>query len=465
MNRLVKKLEEAVGKNGVLTSPAELLVYEVDGSLAVKGRPDVVVLPRTTEELARVVEIAYEMGVPIVARGSGTSLSGGAVSIKGGIVVSTARMNKILEIDLANEVAVVQAGVVNDWINSALSRLGYQYPIDLAYQYVADPGSQKVSTIGGNVAHNSGGIKCFKYGVTVNQLRGLTVVIPPGEIRKLGGKEFDTPGYDIIGLVSGSEGTLAIVAEAVVRITPLYEATATILATFGDLKDAAKAVAAVIASGAMPVAMELMDKTAVEAVESGPYAAGLPRDAEAVLLVQVEGSPPGAAAEADKVAAVLKKAGATSVEVILDAEKAARVWAARRQAFGAMGYVGPNYVVEDGTIPRRKLAEALEIARTAAARRGLRVANVFHAGDGNLHPLILYDERKPGEREKAIEAGEEILQACVELGGTITGEHGVGYMKKKLLAKMYGDAELGLMRHIKTLFDPKWLLNPEKIFP
>ena len=461
----IKRLEEVVGRGGVLYREVDLLVYESDGTLALRGRADAVVFPRSVEEMAKVVELAYSHGVPIVGRGSGTSLSGGAVAVKGGIVISTARMNKIIEVDLANEVAVVQAGVINDWINAYLSRLGYQYPIDLGYQYMADPGSQRVSTIGGNIAHNSGGVKCFKYGVTVNQLRGLTVVIPPGEVRRIGGKEFEQPGYDLIGLVAGSEGTLALVAEAVVRITPLYEATLTILASFKDLYTAGRAVSAVIASGAMPVAMELMDKLAVEAVESGPYAAGLPRDAEAVLLIQVEGSPPGAAAEADKVAKVLREAGAAQVEIVDDPNRAARLWAARKQAFGAMGFVGPNYVVEDGTIPRKRLAEALAIARSAAAKRGLRVANVFHAGDGNLHPLILYDERKPGEREKAIEAGEEILEACVELGGTITGEHGVGYMKKRLLAKMYGEAEIGIMKAIKASFDPRGLLNPGKIFP
>ncbi|MEM1615054.1 MAG: FAD-linked oxidase C-terminal domain-containing protein [Pyrobaculum sp.] len=461
----VKKVKEVVGEEGVLHKEADVLVYEQDGTLAVRGRADVVVFPRDAEEMAKVVALAYDYGVPIVGRGSGTSLSGGAVPVKGGVVVSTARMNKILEVDLDNEMAVVQAGVINDWINVYLSRLGYQYPIDLGYAYMADPGSQRVSTIGGNVAHNSGGVKCFKYGVTVNQLRGLTVVIPPGEVRRIGGKAFETPGYDLIGLIAGSEGTLALVAEAVVRITPLYESTLTVLATFKDLATAGRAVSAVIASGAMPVAVELMDKLAIEAVESGPYAAGLPRDAEAVLLIQVEGSPPGAREEAEKVVRVLKEAGAHGVEIVEDPARAAKIWAARKQAFGAMGFVGPNYVVEDGTIPRKRLAEALLIAKNAAAKRGLRVANVFHAGDGNLHPLILYDERKPGERERAVEAGEEILEACVELGGTITGEHGVGYMKRRLLAKMYGEAELGLMKAVKAAFDPRELLNPGKIFP
>lgn len=465
LNDFVKKAREILGENGVLVDEVDLLVYEQDGTLALRGKADVVVFPRTTEEMAKVVELAYNYGVPIIGRGSGTSLSGGAVPVKGGVIVSTARMDKILEIDLDNEVAVVQAGVVNDWINSYLARMGYQYAIDLGFQYMADPGSQRVSTIGGNIAHNSGGVKCFKYGVTVNQIRGLTVVLPDGEVRKIGGKEFEQAGYDLIGLLTGSEGTLALVAEAVVKIVPTYEASATIVAKFDDLSAAGRAVSAVIASGAMPVAMELMDKLAVEAVESGPYAAGLPKDAEAILLIQVEGSPPGAKEEAAKVAEVLRRNGAVGVEVVEDQARAAKIWAARKQAFGAMGFVGPNYVVEDGTIPRKKLAEALMIARAAGAKRGLRVANVFHAGDGNLHPLILYDERKPGEREKAIEAGEEILEACVELGGTITGEHGVGYMKKKLLPKMYKKEEIELMKAIKAVFDPRGLMNPGKIFP
>ncbi|ABP50085.1 FAD-binding oxidoreductase [Pyrobaculum arsenaticum] len=460
-----KKAREILGEEGVLQEEVDLLVYEQDGTLALRGRADVVVFPRTTEEMAKVVELAYNYDIPIIGRGSGTSLSGGAVPVKGGVIVSTARMNKVLEIDLDNEVAVVQAGVVNDWINSYLARMGYQYAIDLGFQYMADPASQRISTIGGNIAHNSGGVKCFKYGVTVNQIRGLTVVLPTGEVRKIGGKEFEQAGYDLIGLLAGSEGTLALVAEAVLKIVPTYETSATILAKFDDLSVAGRAVSAVIASGAMPVAMELMDKLAVEAVESGPYAGGLPRDAEAILLIQVEGSPPGAKEEAAKVAEILRRNGAVGVEVVEDPARAAKLWAARKQAFGAMGFVGPNYVVEDGTIPRKKLAEALMIARAAGAKRGLRVANVFHAGDGNLHPLILYDERKPGEREKAIEAGEEILEACVELGGTITGEHGVGYMKKKLLHKMYKREEIELMKAIKAIFDPKGLMNPGKIFP
>ncbi|MEL9991455.1 MAG: FAD-linked oxidase C-terminal domain-containing protein [Thermoproteus sp.] len=465
VRRLAERLVDILGEKGVLRGGVDVLVYEQDGTLALRGRADLVAFPTNTEEMAKVVEAAYEYGVPIVGRGSGTSLSGGAMPAAGGLIISTARMNKILEIDLDNEVAVVQAGVINDWVNSYLSRMGYQYPIDLGFGYMADPGSQRVSTIGGNIAHNSGGVKCFKYGVTVNQVRGLVVVLPGGEVRRIGGKEFEQVGYDLLGLITGSEGTLALVAEATIRITPLYESNLTILATFNDLPAAGRAVSAVIASGAMPVAMELMDKLAVEAVESGPYAAGLPRDAEAILLIQVEGSPQGAKEEAAKVADVLKRAGAASVETIEDPARAAKVWAARKQAFGAMGFVGPNYVVEDGTIPRKKLAEALMIARNAGAKRGLRVANVFHAGDGNLHPLILYDERKPGEREKAIEAGEEILEACVELGGTITGEHGVGYMKKKLLPKMYSEVEIGIMKSIKSAFDPRGLMNPGKIFP
>ncbi|MEM4422710.1 FAD-linked oxidase C-terminal domain-containing protein [Pyrobaculum sp.] len=460
-----KKAREFLGEEGVLQEEVDLLVYEQDGTLALRGKADVVVFPRTVQEMAKVVELAYNYGIPIIGRGSGTSLSGGGVPVTGGVIVSTARMNKILEIDLENEVAVVQAGVINDWINAYLARMGYQYAIDLGFQYMADPGSQRVSTIGGNIAHNSGGVKCFKYGVTVNQLRGLTIVLPTGEVRRIGGKEFEQAGYDLIGLITGSEGTLALIAEAIVRMVPTYESSVTILAKFADLPTAGRAVSAVIASGAMPVAMELMDKLAVEAVESGPYAAGLPKDAEAVLLIQVEGSLPGAKEEASKVAEVLRRSGASGVEIVEDPPKAAKIWAARKQAFGAMGFVGPNYVVEDGTIPRKKLAEALMLARAAGAKRGLRVANVFHAGDGNLHPLILYDERKPGEREKAIEAGEEILEACVELGGTITGEHGVGYMKKKLLPKMYRREEIELMKAIKAVFDPKGLMNPGKIFP
>jgi glycolate oxidase len=426
--------------------------------------PSAVVFPGNTEEVAKVLRLAWIHRVPVVGRGSGTSLSGGALALNGGLLISMTRMNRIIEVSPEDEVAVVEAGVINSWVNDALSKLGLQYPVDPGYFYAPDPGSQRVSTIGGNVNHNSGGVKCFKYGVTVNNVRGLEVVLPNGEVRLLGGKAVDYPGYDLAGIVVGSEGTLGIVTKVILRIIPSYEYTRTMLAAFSSVEDAGKAVANIVGSGIRPVAIELMDKLAVEDVESGPWAGGLPRDAEAILLIDVEGSEPGTGAEVQRIVGILRNSGAYMVRVAKDRAEASKWWGARKQAFGSVGFVGPNYVTEDGTIPRKRLPEALRRVREIVSRYGLRVANVFHAGDGNLHPLILYDERR-GEKERALLAGEEILRMCVELGGTITGEHGVGYHKRKLLSLIYTEQELEIMRAIKGVFDEVGIMNPGKIFP
>ncbi|WP_069807590.1 FAD-binding oxidoreductase [Vulcanisaeta thermophila] len=463
--RIVDEIVKIVGPDGVITDEVELSVYEADGSLVYTARPDVVVFPRSTEEVARVVRLAWENRIPIVARGSGTSLSGGALPLEGGIVISLARMNRVLELDLENETATVEAGVINQWVTDALMGLSYQYPIDLGYYFPADPGSQRVSTIGGNIAHNAGGVKCFKYGVTVNNVRGLRVVLPNGEVKFFGGKVVESPGYDLVGIVTGSEGTMAIVTEALLRIVSNYESVKTILAAFNSIEDAGAAVSRIINLGIRPVALEFMDKLAINAVESGPWAGGLPRDAEAILLIDVEGSEAGASAEANKVVEALKASGAYMVRMAKDRAEANRWWGARKQAFGSMGFVGPNYITGDGTIPRKKLPEALRRIREIGAKYGFRIANVFHAGDGNLHPLILYDERRPGEKERALQAEEEILRMCVEIGGTITGEHGVGYLKRSLITLIYTDYELNIMRRIKGVFDPLGIMNPGKIFP
>lgn len=461
----VEGLERIVGHDNVITDEVELLVYEADGSLAMTARPDVVVFPGSTEEASKVLRLAWDYRVPIVGRGSGTSLSGGAQAVNGGVIVSLSRMRRILDIDIDNEVVTVEAGVVNGWIDEALRKYGYQYAIDLGYFYPADPGSQRTATIGGNIGHNAGGVKCFKYGVTVNQVRGLEVVLPNGEVRFFGGKTVENPGYDLVGITVGSEGTFGIVTKAILRIAPSYEASRTILAAFDSLEKVGNAVFRIIGSGIRPVALELMDNLAIKAVESGPFAGGLPQDAEAILLVQVEGSPPGAETEAGKVVEILKEAGAYMVKQASSPAEANRWWNARKNAFGAMGYVGPNYLTEDITIPRRRLAEALTTIRNMGMRYGLRVAFVFHAGDGNLHPLILYDERKTDEKRRALEMGDEIFKVCVEMGGTITGEHGVGYYKKKFMPLIYNELELNVMKNVKSVFDPLGIMNPGKIFP
>jgi glycolate oxidase len=462
---IIEKLISIVGESNIITDDVELLVYEADGSFVYTAKPDVVVFPRSTEEVARVVRVAWENRVPIVGRGSGTSLSGGALPIEGGIVISLARMNRVLELDLENETATVEAGVINLWVSDALAKLNYQYPIDLGYYFPADPGSQRVSTIGGNISHNAGGVKCFKYGVTVNNVRGLKVVLPNGEVRSFGGKVVESPGYDVISIISGSEGTMAIVTEATLRIVSNYESVKTILAAFNSVEDAGLAVSRIISAGIRPVALEFMDRIAVNAIEAGPWGGGLPTDAEAILLIDVEGSEPGANSEANRIIEILKSSGAYMIKLARDRAEANRWWGARKQAFGAMGFVGPNYITGDGTIPRKKLPEALRRIREVGNKYGFRIANVFHAGDGNLHPLILYDERKPGERERALQAEDEILRMCVEIGGTITGEHGVGYYKKHLIGLLYTDYELNVMKKVKSVFDPLGIMNPGKIFP
>ncbi|ADN49924.1 FAD-binding oxidoreductase [Vulcanisaeta distributa] len=462
---IITELERIVGSNNIITDDVELTVYEADGSFVYTAKPDVVVFPRSTEEVAKVVRVAWENRIPIIGRGSGTSLSGGALPIEGGIVISLTRMNRVLELDVENETATVEAGVINLWVSDALAKLNYQYPIDLGYYFPADPGSQRVSTIGGNISHNAGGVKCFKYGVTVNNVRGLKVVLPNGEVRFFGGKVVENPGYDVIGIMSGSEGTMAIVTEAVLRIVSNYESVKTILAAFNSVEDAGTAVSRIISSGIRPVALEFMDKIAVNAIEAGPWGGGLPTDAEAILLIDVEGSEPGTNAEASRIIEILKSSGAYMVKLAKDRAEANRWWNARKQAFGAMGFVGPNYITGDGTIPRKKLPEALHRIREIGNKYGFRIANVFHAGDGNLHPLILYDERRPGERERALQAEDEILRMCVEIGGTITGEHGVGYYKKHLIGLLYTDYELNVMKNIKSVFDPLGIMNPGKIFP
>jgi len=460
----IKGLVEIVGEDDVLLDDVELIVYEADGSIAYTATPSAVVFPSSTEEVSRVLRLAWNYRIPVVGRGSGTSLSGGALALGNGIVISMVKMNRIIEVDPEDEVAVVEAGVVNSWINEALAKLGLQYPVDPGYFYAPDPGSQRVSTVGGNINHNSGGIKCFKYGVTVNNLRGLEVVLPNGEVRLLGGRAVEYPGYDLVGIIAGSEGTLAIVTKAILRIIQLYESNKTILAAFNSIEDAGRAVTNVVASGIRPVAIELMDRLAIEAIEAGPWSGGLPRDAEAILLIDVEGSEPGVEVDANMIMSIMLSSGAYAVKVARDSAEASKWWSARKQAFGAMGFIGPNYLTEDGTIPRKKLPEALGKIRDIANKYNLRIANVFHAGDGNLHPLILYDERK-NEGERALAAGEEVLRMCVELGGTITGEHGVGYHKRKLLSLIYTNHEIEIMRRIKDVFDERGIMNPGKIFP
>lgn len=454
---ILKELESVVGIDRLLHKKEELMVYECDGQTFFKSMPDVVVLPTSRDEVVNVVNICNKYNIPYLARGAGTALSGSAVPIKGGVVIAFARMNNILEIDFDNQRAVVEPYVTAPQITAAASEKGFFY--------APDPASYTVSSIGGNIAHNAGGNHCLKYGVTTNHVLGLEVVLPNGDVLELGGKALDPPGYDLVGLMVGSEGTLGIVTKAIVRILRKPPATAVILAIFDSLVDASNTVSEVIAIGKLPAVIEFMDKYAIKAVESGVKACGLPLDAEAILLFEVDGFEDELDVQGEKIIEICKKNHARSVEMAKDPDGMAKLMAGRKAAFGSMGNLAPSYVVDDGTIPRSKLPEVMPIIRKWGEEHGFIIANVFHAGEGNLHPIILYDPRVEGKEQEALKLGLEILKLCLDVGGTITGEHGVGIEKAELMPIQYSKDELKRMFFIKEIFDPKGLCNPGKIFP
>jgi len=452
--QLIEEFQNIVGEENVLSSPLELLVYEYDASID-RAKPDLVVLPATTEQVSEVVKIANREKIPIVARGSGTNLSGGSIPVRGGIVVELSKMNKILEIDTKNLRAVVQPGVFNLDFNNALAEKGYFY--------APDPSSQGVATMGGTVGECAGGPHCLKYGVTTNHVLGVEMVLPNGEVVDTGGKALDSPGYDLTALLVGSEGTLGIVTKIIARILKMPEAIKTMLAIFDVLEDAAQTVSDIIAAGILPATLEMMDKVIIEAVE--PFVkAGYPLDAEAVLIIELDGLKDGMERLAEQIEGMCNDNNAREVRVAKDAAERAKLWIGRKSAFGAITKLTPNYFTCDGCVPRSKLTETLRQIVKIGEKYSLRIANVFHAGDGNLHPLILFDARK-GETERVVEAGMEILQLCVDKGGTISGEHGIGMEKREAMRFVYSEDDLNAMRKIKSIFDPKNLSNPEKIFP
>src|SRR5712691_8438675 len=455
-SRIIRELNRITDPQAVLWRPEDLMLYEYDGLSSVRP-PDAVVFPVTTEGVVEIVMVAQKENVPLIARGAGTGLSGGAVVTEGGIVVSFARMKKIVEIDVENERARVQPGVVNLDLSLAAA--------DYGYYFVPDPSSQKACTIGGNVAENSGGPHTLAYGVTTNHVTGLEIVLADGSIVRLGGKALESEGYDLVGTFVGSEGTLGIVTEITVKLTPLPEDKRTIMAAFATMDAASETVSAIIASGIVPAAIEMMDTLATEAVEAA-VGAGYPLDAGGILLVDVDGAREGLDDLRARIEAICRDHGATSVRLAATALERERLWAGRKGAFAAMGRLSPDYYVQDGVIPRTRLPEILRLVREAGERHGLRVANVFHAGDGNLHPLILFDSRNgPAELERAKAAGLEILTACVEAGGSITGEHGIGMEKNCYMPLQFSGADLAAMRRVKEAFDPAGLMNPGKIFP
>jgi len=453
--QLVRRLQQLVGPDGVVHQPDELAIYEYDGSLDMHA-PQVVVLPTRTEQVVEIVKLAAEVGLPIVPRGAGTGLSGGAIAARGGIQVCLTRMNRILELDYRNRRAVVEPGVIN--LDLSLATIPH------GYHYVPDPSSQKACTIGGNIAENSGGPHCLAYGVTTNHVLALEVVLPNGEVIWTGGPGLDSPGYDLTGVLVGSEGTLGIVTKAVVRLTRLPEAVRVLLAEFGTVIEASNTVSAVIASGIVPAAMEMMDRLACSAVEAA-YHVGFPPDVGAVLLIEVDGLSDGLDELMERIAAICRANGAQRVRIAASAEERAALWNARKMAFGAMGRLAPSYYMQDGVVPRTKLPATLARVEAISREYGLPIANVFHAGDGNLHPLILFDRRDPQAAERVLRAGVEILRTCVEMGGTISGEHGIGLEKKEQMPLIFTAEDLAAMARLKASFNPRDLFNPDKIFP
>jgi len=450
------RLLRILDRDGVISSPDELIAYECDALTGYRIKPIFVVLPRSSKEVSEIIKLCNQEDIPFVPRGAGTGLSGGALPTEEGIVISLTRMNRILEVDLPNQRVVVEPGVVNLWVTNAVSESGYYY--------APDPSSQLVCTIGGNVAENSGGLHCLKYGVTTNHVLGLEVVLPDGEIVELGGKTLDHPGYDLVGLFVGSEGLLGIVTKVVLRIIRKPEVAKTFLAAFEKVEHAGAAVAAITARGIIPAGMEIMDSLSIIAVEKAVQA-GYPVDAGAILLVELDGPTAEVEAQSPLVVETLKESKAAEIRLARDAEERALFWKGRKSAFAAMGRMSHNYYVQDGVIPRTKLAEVLGEIENLSKRYGLRVANVFHAGDGNLHPLVLYDSSKPGEAQKAEELAGEILKVCVDVGGSITGEHGVGRDKSRFMPLMFDEFALDTMNMIRCTFDPKGLCNPGKVFP
>ena len=453
---LVQALLDQFPADAVLHQDDELIAYQCDGLAAYRQSPMAVVLPRSTAEVSAAMKIVHELRIPVVPWGAGTGLSGGALPLADGVTLALARMNQILEIDYDNRCAVVQPGVTNLRISEAVQQDGFYY--------APDPSSQIACSIGGNVAENSGGVHCLKYGATTNNLLGLEVVLADGTVLRVGGKHMDDQAYDLMGVLTGSEGLLAIITEVTVRLLRKPETARAILAVFNSVEDAGQAVADVIAAGMLPAGMEIMDKLAIEATED--YAqAGYPVGAEAILLLEHDGP----ASEVEHLLAqsetLLRNAGATEIRVSQSEEERLKLWAGRKAAFPAMGRISPDYYCMDGTIPRSALAQVLGRIRELSQQYGLRVANVFHAGDGNLHPLLLYDGNVPGELEKAEEMGAEILKLCVDVGGVLTGEHGVGVEKKDLMSYQFSENDLNAMQRVKCSFDSEALLNPGKVFP
>lgn len=452
----LEELKAIVGPRGLATSRADLLVYECDAYVAAKGLPEAVVFPSTTDEVAGVVRWANRHNFVIVPRGAGTGLAGGTLPESGSIMLSLARMNRILEIDIPNRRALVEAGVVNGHLTQAVTPAGFCF--------APDPSSQAACTIGGNIAANSGGPHTLKYGVTVNHTLGAEVVLPDGDIVWLGGGVAETPGYDLLGALCGSEGTFGVVTRAWVKLSPLPQAAHTMLAIFDDFDDAARAVSNVIAAGIIPAALEMLDDVFLPAIEAS-YHFGLPLDAAAILLIETDGLPQASEEEYHRAAQICRESGAREVRLAKDDKERKLLWAARKGAFGAIGRVTPSYVTQDGVVPRSKIPEILREVKRISAEHGVVTGNVFHAGDGNLHPCILFDERDTSQLPRVLAAGEEILRRCIDMGGSATGEHGIGIEKINLMEYSFTPETLQFMKELRDIFNPRGSFNPSKLLP
>ena len=456
---LASQLRAILGSDAVVDQPEELLVYECDAYTLEKNPPNAVVLPRTTEQISQVVKLCASLNVPIIPRGAGTSLSGSLLAVTGGVVISLARMNRVLSVDVRNRRALVEAGCVNAWITNAVKTHGLYY--------APDPSSQTACTIGGNVAMNSGGPHTLKYGVTTDHVLGFEMVLPDGEIVWLGttpeGGE-DVDGYDLRGAVVGCEGMFGVITRVLVRLIRAPQGFKTLLGVFETVDDASQTVSDIIAAGIVPGAMEMMDQLITQAIEAA-YKFGFPLDAGAVLIVELDGLAAGLESQAQRIIEICKRNQAREVRVAKTEQERADLWKCRKRAFGAIGRLSPNFLTQDGVVPRSKLPEIMRFIRGCSEKYGLRIPNVFHAGDGNIHPLILYDERDPEQVRKAVQAGNDILEKCIALGGSVTGEHGIGVEKMDLMAKQFTKDDLDAMQTLRRVFDPEQRCNPHKMFP
>ncbi|QDV50403.1 FAD-binding oxidoreductase [Gimesia fumaroli] len=453
---LVQQLTQIVGQANILYNADELLVYECDGYIVDKSAPDIVIFPISTEQISAIVKLCNQFNVPFLARGAGTSLSGGCLPIGGGVMIVLTKMKQILEINLRDRYAIVEPGMVNLHLTNALKGTGYHY--------APDPSSQGSCTIGGNIATNSGGPHTLKYGVTTNHVLGLEAVLPDGSIIELGGPTAETPGYDLHGLYVGNEGTFGICTKAIVRITRDPESHRTMLAVFQTIADATRAISAIIAAGIIPSALEMMDHGIIQAVEEA-FHFGFPLDAGAVLLIEVDGLEIALDEEVRQILEICESCNVREIQRADTPEERQLIWKSRKQAFGAIGRLSPSYCTQDGVVPRTRLPEILEFIEATSKKYNMRIVNVFHAGDGNVHPILLFDERDQEQIQKVLEASEEILEKCLELGGSVTGEHGIGVEKINFMSRIFNETDLDTMETVRNIFNPRQICSRDKVLP